>query len=233
MDQVKQVTSGFPPNSLINDYALAAIPARYALERGQWSEAKALTVRAAPSWRATEAITHFARAVGAARSDDSAAARAEIDSLSVIGSALAKAGGPQVYWSKQVEIQRVAASAWLAREVGDTAEALRLAASAADLEDVTAKHPVTPGAVLPARELYGDLLLETGRASDALRAYQASLARQPNRARSLLGMARATLSAGDRAAALRSYRRFLRLMEKADRARPELSEARKALALSP
>jgi tetratricopeptide (TPR) repeat protein len=233
VDQMKQVTSGSPPNSLINDYALAAIPARYALERGQWSEAKALTVRPAPSWRATEAITHFARAVGAARSDDSAAARAEIDSLSVIGSALAKAGGPQVYWSKQVEIQRVAASAWLAREVGDTAEALRLAASAADLEDVTAKHPTTPGAVLPARELYGDLLQETGRAADALRAYQASLARQPNRSRSLLGMARAALSAGDRAAALRSYRRFLRLMEKADQARPELSEARKALALSP
>jgi hypothetical protein len=233
VDRAKAVTSGFPPNSLINDYALAAIPARYALERGQWSEAKLLAVRPAPSWRAAEAITRFARAIGAARSDDSAAARAEIDTLGMIGAALAKAGGEQAYWSKQVEIQRLAASAWLARQVGDTVAALRLAASAADLEDITAKHPVTPGAVLPARELYADLLLETGRATGALRAYQASLARQPNRSRSLLGAARAAQSAGDRAAAFRRYRQFLRLMEKADRARPELSEARKAVAPSP
>ncbi len=233
VDQVKPVASVFPANSLINDYALAAIPARYALERGEWKEAKSVTLRPAPSWRAAEAITHFARAIGAARSNDSAVARAEIDSLAMISSALAKSGGLQVYWSKQVEIQRMAASAWLARETGLTAEALRLASSAADLEDITAKHPVTPGAVLPARELYGDLLLETGRAADALRAYQASLARQPNRSRSLLGAARAAQSAGDRTAALRSYRQFLRLMEKADRARPEVSEARKAVALSP
>jgi tetratricopeptide (TPR) repeat protein len=233
VDQVRRVDSVFPANSLINDYALAAIPARYALERGQWREAESLALRPAPSWRAAEALTHFARAVGAARGHDSAVARTEIDSLGLISAALAKAGGPQAYWSKQVEIQRLAASAWLARELGDTAEALRLAASAADVEDITAKHPVTPGAVLPARELYGDLLLETGRAAEAARAYQASLARQPNRARSLLGAARAAQAAGDRTAALRSYRRFLRLMEKADRARPELSEARKAVALSP
>jgi tetratricopeptide (TPR) repeat protein len=233
VDRVKTVTGVFPLNSLTNDYALAAIPARYFLERGQWREAKSLALRPAPAWRAAEAITHFARAIGAARSDDSVAARAEIDSLGMIGSALAKDGGPQGYWSQQVEIQRLAASAWLAREVGDTAEALRLAASAADVEDVTAKHPVTPGSLLPARELYGDLLLETGRTAEAARAYQASLARQPNRARSLFGAARAAQAAGDRAAALRSYRQFLRLMEKADRARPELSEARKAVALSP
>lgn len=232
VDQVRGVTSGYPANSLINDYALAAIPARYALERAQWNEAKALTVRPAPSWRATEAITHFARAIGAARSNDSATARAEIDSLATIGSALAKLGGLQAYWSKQVEIQRQAASAWLKRQVGDTAGAIRLAASAADLEDITAKHPVTPGAVLPARELYGDLLLETGHAGEALRAYQASLARQPNRARSLLGAARAAALAGDREAAVRNYRRFLQLMAKADRNRPDVSEARKAVALS-
>ncbi len=233
VDQVKGVGSVFPANSLINDYALAAIPARYALERGQWREAESLAVRPAPSWPAAEALTHFARAIGAARGHDSGVARTEIDSLGMITGALAKAGGPQTYWSKQVEIQRLAASAWLARELGDTAEALRLAASAADVEDITAKSPVTPGAVLPARELYGDLLLETGRAAEAARAYQASLARQPNRARSLLGAARAAQAAGDRIAALRSYRQLLRLMDKADRTRPELGEARKAVALSP
>ena len=232
VDQVRSVDSVFPPSSLINDYALAAIPARYALERGQWGEAKSLALRPAPSWRAAEAITHFARAIGAARSDDSAAARAEIDSLGMISAALAKAGGLQTYWSKQVEIQRLAASAWLAELVGDTAQALRLAASAADLEEITAKQPVTPGPVLPARELYGDLLLQTGRPAEAARAYQASLVLQPNRARSLLGAARAAQSAGDLTAARRTYGQFLRLMRKADRTGPELSEARKTVGLA-
>jgi tetratricopeptide (TPR) repeat protein len=232
VDQVKRVDSVFPPSSLINDYALAAIPARYTLEREQWAEARSLALRPAPDWRAAEAITHFARAIGAARGADSVVARAEIDSLGMISSALAKGGGPQTYWSKQVEIQRLAASAWLAKLVGDTAHALRLAESAADLEDITAKHPVTPGPVLPARELYGDLLLETGRPAEAARAYQTSLALQPNRARSLLGAARAARSAGERAAARRSYAQFLRLMEKADRTGPELNEARKAIGLA-
>jgi hypothetical protein len=232
VERVKTVKAVFPENSLINDYALAAIPARYALERGKWSEARALTVRPAPTWPAAEAITHFARAIGAARSNDSASARTEIDSLQMIGSALAKAGGVQTYWSTQVEIQQRAAAAWLAWDLRDTANALRLAASAADLEDITAKHPVTPGAILPTRELYGDLLLQAGRAAEAAKAYQASLARQPRRARSLLGAARAAQVAGDQASARQSYRQFLQLMEKSDRVRPELSEARKAVALS-
>jgi hypothetical protein len=232
VERVKGVVAVFPANSLINDYALAAIPARYALERGQWTQARSLSVRRAPGWRGAEALTHFARAIGAARSNDSATARTEVDSLGVIGSALAKAGGPQIYWSTQVEIQRTAAAAWLAWDSRDTAEALRLAASAADLEDITAKHPATPGAVLPARELYGDLLLEAGRAAEAAKAYRASLARQPHRARSLLGAARAARVAGDRASARQSYRRYLQLMEKSDRVRPELREARKAVALS-
>jgi hypothetical protein len=233
VERVKRVKAVFPENSLINDYALAAIPARYALERGQWREARSLTVRPAPGWPAAEAISHFARAIGAARSHDSATARTEIDTLGIIGSALAKAGGPQTYWSTQVEIQRRAAVAWLAWDSRDTATALRLAASAADLEDITAKLPVTPGAVLPARELYGDLLLESGRGAEAAKAYQASLARQPHRARSLLGAGRAAQAAGDRASARQSYRQFLQLMGKSGRARPELSEAQKGLALSP
>jgi tetratricopeptide (TPR) repeat protein len=228
-DKVIGVTEVFPANSLTNDYALAAIPARYVLERGKWSDAVRLVVRPAAGWRATEAITHFARVIGATRSGEMEKANIEVDSLALIEDELARAGGPQAYWSGQVKIQRLAASAWLAHAGGDDGEALKLAASAADLEDTTEKHPVTPGAVLPARELYADLLLEVGRPVEARRAYEASLARQPNRARSLFGAARAAELAGDQAAARLRYAEFLQVMTGADGDRPELAAAQTAL----
>jgi tetratricopeptide (TPR) repeat protein len=128
-----------------------------------------------------------------------------------------------------VKIQRLAASAWLAHAEGDSTTALQQAAAAADLEDRTEKHPVTPGAVLPARELYGDLLLELHRPAEARQAYEASLARQPNRARSLFGTARAAELMGDRAAAVVGYRKYLQLMSKADSGRTELDLAHRAL----
>ena len=229
VDEAAAVTAVYPLGSLTNAYALAALPARYALERGRWRDATALAVRPAPEWRAAEAITHFARALGAARSGDTASARSAVSALDEIERAEGAAGGAHVYWAGQVRIQRFAASAWLARRTGDTAEALRLAAAAADLEDVTQKHPVTPGAVLPARELLGDLLLELGRPADAARAYAASLAQQPNRARSLFGAARAAELAGDVTVARARYREYLTLMEKSDGGRGELEIARGAL----
>jgi len=229
VDQAAAVTAVYPVGSLPNEYALAAIPARYALERGRWRDATALAVRPAPEWRAAEAITHFARALGAARSGDTASARSAVSALDEIERAEGAAGGAHAYWAGQVRIQRFAASAWLARTTGDTAGALRLAAAAADLEDVTQKHPVTPGAVLPARELLGDLLLELGRPADAARAYAASLAQQPNRARSLFGAARAAELAGDVRVARVRYREYLTLMEKSDGGRGELEIARGAL----
>ncbi len=231
VDEAAGVTAVYPPGSLTNDYALAAIPARSALERGRWIEATRLAVRPAPGWRAAEAITHFARAIGAARSNDTALARTEIAALAQIEEALAAAGGPQVYWSGQVKIQRLAASAWLARAAGDTAEAVRQAMAAADLEDETQKHPVTPGAVLPARELLGDLLLELGRPVEAGKAYVISLTNAPNRARSVFGAARAAELAGDLATARAKYQEFLKLMENADGDRAELAIARGALSL--
>jgi len=228
--RVDWVTAEYPVGSLTNAYALAAIPARYALERGRWDEAVRLAVRPAPEWRAADAITHFARALGAARGGDTALARAEVAALGEIEQALGAAGGQQAYWAGQVKIQRLAAGAWLARAAGDATEAVRQATAAADIEDVTQKHPVTPGAVLPARELLGDLLLELNRPADAARAYEALLRQAPGRARSLFGLARAAERAGDMTTARARYQEFLTLMHAADGDRPEILVARNALA---
>src|SRR6266576_623058 len=228
LDEAAAAPAGYPAGSLTHQYAFAAIPARCALERGRWAEAARLAVRPAPEWPAAEAITHFARAIGAARESDTALARHEIAVLAQIESTLAP--GPQAYWSGQVAIQRLAATAWLELATGDTASAVLHAGQAADREDGTQKHPVTPGPVLPARELQGDLLLLAGRPAAAVRAYAATLALSPNRARSLFGLARAAELAGDMATALARYREFLSLMAQADGARPELAVARRAVA---
>src|SRR6266581_1000727 len=229
VDEAAAVTAVYPVVSLTNAYALAAIPARHALERGRWREATTLAVRPSPEWRAAEALTHFAHALGAARTGDTAGARSAISALDDIERTERAAGGAHAYWAGQVRIQRLAASGWLARTKGDTAEAVRLATTAADLEDVTQKHPVTPGSLLPARELLGDLLLELGRPVEAAQAYAASLAQQPNRARSLFGLARASEQAGDLATARTRYREYLALMQQGDGARAELEIARGAL----
>ncbi len=197
-DRVARATGTFPAGSIALDYALAAIPARLALERDDWHAAEALSVRPAPAWRGAEGITHFARALGAARGGHPAAARVEIDSLAELERILAAAGGAQTYWSTQVRIQRLAASAWVALAAGDTADALRQGLAAADLDDGVEKHPVTPGAVLPARELYGDLLAQAGRPAEARAAYALALARQPGRARCLAAMARVGQTVGQR-----------------------------------
>jgi hypothetical protein len=197
-ERVAGVTETFPAGTLTIDYALAAIPARLALERDDWQAAETLSVRPAPAWRGAEGITRFARALGAARGGHAAAARAEIDSLAELERTLAVAGGAQAYWSTQVRIQRLAASAWVALAAGDTADALRQGMAAADLDDAVSKHPVTPGAVLPARELYGDLLAQAGRPAEARTAYTLALARQPGRARCLAAMGRVGQTVGQR-----------------------------------
>jgi tetratricopeptide (TPR) repeat protein len=230
MDEAAAAPAGYPAGSLIHEYAFAAIPARFALERGDWAAAAGLVIRPAPEWPAAEAITHFARAIGAARSSDTALARQEIVVLTQIESTLTAAGGPQTYWAGQVAIQRLAASAWVLLGAGDTAGAVQLAGQAADREDGTQKHPVTPGSVLPARELEGDLLLLVGRPADARKAYAATLALSPDRARSLFGLARSAELAGDRPTAQATYREFLRLMAKADGGRAEIAIAQRAVA---
>src|SRR5206468_11309938 len=132
-----------------------------------------------------------ARAIGAGRSGDTTLARGELLVLAQIESTLAVSGGPQAYWAGQVAIQRLAAAAWLDVATGDTAGASLHAGQAADREDGTPKHPVTPGPLLPARELERDLALLVGKPAAAAKAYAATLALSPNRARSLFGLARA------------------------------------------
>jgi hypothetical protein len=226
VSEAAKVTASFPLNSLTNDYALAAIPARYALERGKWDEAAKLVVRPAPAWPAAEGITHFARAIGAVRTGNAGAAEEELRVLGALEDSLVKLGGAQVYWSTQAKIQRLAVSAWIARVKKDTTQALLLIAQAADLEDVTEKHPVTPGAVVPARELQGDLLLDLGKPAEARKAYEATLARSPHRARSLFGAARAAELSGDRTAAGAKYQEYLEVTVKGDGARAEAASAK-------
>jgi hypothetical protein len=129
------------------------------------------------------------------------------------------------YWSRVAGIKRQALSAWVVLASGDTSRALEAAKAAADSEDITEKHPITPGELLPARELEADMNLVVGHYRDARTAYLATLKREPGRARSLFGAARAAELAGDKAAAAGGYREYLRLMRRADGERKELQVA--------
>jgi hypothetical protein len=194
-------------------YNFAAMPARYSLEREAWAEAATLKlpVGAAPHVRA---ITHFARAVGAARSRNVVQARIEHDSLASMKAQLDKANDS--YWATIVEAQRLAASSWIALASGDTAGAVRVARSAADLEETVEKHPVTPGPILPARELEGDMLLQLGRNAEALSVYEKTLVREPRRLRALSGAVKAAHKAGNHDAAHRLDTTLKELTAKAD-----------------
>ena len=214
-------------------YAWAAIPARFALERRRWKEAASLTLH--PSkfpwerFRFAEANIYFARAVGAARSGDTAVALQEINQLASIQAAIggAKTGYD---WAKQVQIQHHAAAAWLAQAEGKTGEAERLLRAAAELEDSTDKHPVTPGAILPAREMLGDLLLELKQPAQALKEYEAVLQTAPNRFNSLYGAAHAAELAGNRQKARAYYKKLTMICSHATGQRTELQLAKAYLA---
>jgi len=213
-------------------YAFTAIPARYTLERRRWSDAAKLELhpRDFPweQFRYSEALIYFARAIGAARSGDPAAARKDVDKLSAIQKALveSKLG----YWADQVEIQRRSAAAWLAHAEGNDTEALTLMSSAAELEAATEKHPVTPGPIIPARELLGDMLLELKQPEQALREFEASLGDSPNRFNGLYGAARAAELSGDKKKASDYYAKMVTLTAHADSDRPELQKIREFVA---
>jgi tetratricopeptide (TPR) repeat protein len=213
-------------------YAFAAIPARYTLERRRWAEAAKLKLHpSAFPWSRfpyAEAIIYFARALGAARSGDASAARKDVEKLAAIQQALAQA--KDVYWADQVEIQRRAAAAWLALAEGDREKALETMRAAADLEDSTEKHPVTPGAIVPARELLGDMLVELNQPEQALREFENSLRNAPNRFNGFYGAARAAELSRDRMKAAEYYSRLVKLSERSDGSRPELEQAKRFLA---
>jgi len=170
------------PNQFAAAYAISAVPARFAIERRQWKEAAALPVPAVIDWTKVpyaEANIHFARGIGGVRSGDLDVARNAVARLATIRQSLIDQKNS--YWADQVEIQRLSVAAWIARAEKNDEEALRLMRAAADLEASTEKHPVTPGAIVPARELLAELLLDLGKRDDAIAEAQRVLKDAPKR----------------------------------------------------
>jgi tetratricopeptide (TPR) repeat protein len=212
-------------------YAIAAMPARYAVERRNWSEAAALTAPPMPfPWERfpwAEAMIAYTRALGAAHTGNIAGAETEIAKLQSLKQKLDE--NKDDYWGKQVEVQRLAASGILAHVQGDNQKAVELVRAAADLGASMDKHPATPAEVVPAREVLADLLLELNDPAAALKEYQQTVSAERNRFRSILGIARAAKQTGDTAKAREAYEKLVTLAS-ADSNRPELAEAKAFLA---
>ncbi|HEY7610262.1 MAG TPA: hypothetical protein VIF14_13595 [Alphaproteobacteria bacterium] len=223
--KVDLATAGAP---IAVTFAVAAIPVRYALEREQWADAARLELPAIDlAWNQfpqTVAIVAFGRGVGAARSNDLATAERARAELGKLREALVQM--KQVYWANQVEIQAEVVEAWIKFAAGKTDEGLAQMRLAAEWEDKTEKHPVTPGPILPARELLGDMLMQAGKPKEALAAYEHSMRVEPNRFRGLAGAARAAELSGDKEKAQQYYKRLLALAAKGDGERPILKMAR-------
>jgi hypothetical protein len=226
IDEMSTVT-GFSETFIAGPYALAASPARYAVERGDWKAAAALPVRTSAPPQ-VQAITHFVRALGAARSGDPAAAKPDITRLAELREKLSQA--KDAYWAGQVDIQWQIATAWMLYAEGKRDEALKAMSAAADAEDRTEKHPVTPGVPKPARELYGVMLLESGMPKEALAAFEATLKKEPNRLVATVDAARAAEKAGDLDKARDYYAKVIAVAGDADKTRTEVDLARAFLA---
>jgi tetratricopeptide (TPR) repeat protein len=212
-------------------YAIAAIPARFAVERRNWADAASLTAPAMPfPWERfpwAEAMISYTRALGMARTGDITGAETEVAKLQSLKQKLDQAKDD--YWAKQVEVQRLGASGVLAHARGEDKQAVELVRAAADLDATMDKHPATPAEVLPARELLADLLLELNDPAAALKEYELSLQVDRNRFRSILGVARAAKQTGDTPKARQAYEKLVKLAS-ADTDRPELAEAKGFLA---
>jgi hypothetical protein len=232
LDALPGIVARFDPNAITGAaagaagvFASAAIPARWALERKSWAQAAALEAKPS-AYPQTEAMTYFARALGAARTGDLTKAKASIDSLEAIHQRLVAKG--EAYWAEQVVIQHLSAQAWIDLAEHREGDALRHMRMAAEREDATEKSAVTPGPLAPARELLGDMLLDLGRPGEALVEYRSTLTREPNRFRTLLGAMRAASESGDEAAAAKFKAQLKELCANADRpGRRELVEIRR------
>jgi hypothetical protein len=218
---------GFSETFLAGPYARAASPARYFVERGDWKGAAALEVRPSPL-PYVPAVTWFAKALGAARSGDTAAAETAIAQLVALRDVLRDK--KDAYWTEQVDIQSQVATAWLLQATGRKDEALVKMSAAADAEDKTEKHPVTPGSLTPARELYGAMLLEQGKAAEALAAFEATMSKEPKRLNAFLGAAAAASAAGDNAKARQYFTAAAQQASDASVDRADIIKARAFLA---
>jgi hypothetical protein len=233
LDEMQKLES-VEPQTFKVAYAFAAIPARYVLERKKWDEATKLTLPASyfpwQRFRWAEAHIYFARAIGFARSGDTTPAQQEVEKLAAIRDGLVIGNG-EYDWAKQVEIERQVAAAWLALAAGKRDESLKMMRAVADLDDATDKHPVTPGAILPAREQLGELLLELKQPAAALQEFETSLRSTPERFNGLYGAARAATLAADQKKARTYYEKLIALTHQSDTARPEIDEAKAFLAV--
>jgi tetratricopeptide (TPR) repeat protein len=213
-------------------YAMGTSPARYAVERHRWDEAAALPVppNTFPGgrWAWTGANLYFARALGASHTGKTEAARKDVQQLTSLRDTLIQ--GNDKYWADQVDIQCEIAAAWITLAEGKPEEALRQMRSAAEHEDSTDKHNVTPGVLLPARELLGEMLLELKQPAQAMIEFEATLRTAPNRFNALSGAARAAKLSGDNEKAKTYYAKLLAICEHGDGNRPELQDARSLLA---
>jgi tetratricopeptide (TPR) repeat protein len=235
LNSLPEIDSRFNPNKVIGGaggpsagyFALAAIPARYALERGDWKQAAELTPRETP-FPYTEAMTWFARGLGSARMGQAASAYQSAASLTQIRERLLKSG--ENYWALQVQIQEFAVRAWALMAEGKKEEGLRQMESAAELEDGTEKSAVTPGPLAPARELLGEMLLASNQPAPALAQFEATLKKEPGRFRALYGAGHAAQLSGNSEASKKYFGELLRVCEHADKpGRTEFREAEKAV----
>jgi tetratricopeptide (TPR) repeat protein len=209
-------------------YSFTAIPARFALERQQWSEAAVLEPRLPKNYPidnfpAMEAITYFAKALGAARSDNLKVAKQALEKLTALHN---KAEKTSAYWAKQIEIQRLSVTAWIEFQEGRKIEALKIMQMAAELESSTEKHPVTPGEILPARELFADMLLDMGRYREAQTEYETALKRSPNRFNSLYGAGLAAEMGNNKSEAVLYYKKIVKITETVKTDREQLKHAK-------
>lgn len=214
--------------NLVAAYAFAAMSARYALERGDWAEAAKLSLSppdlAWDKFPQAEGILVFARGLGAARNGNVAAARKNVERLQAIKEALASAAGG--YWAGQTDFQIKAVNGWIALAEKRNDEALRLMRAAAEGEEASEKHPVTPGNVVPSRELLGEMLLALRQPRQALAEFERSLKRDPNRFRTIYGAARSAEADGDPKVAREYYAKLQALTAAHDTVRPELAHAK-------
>jgi len=231
VDEVRAMKKA-QPESYTSAYAFAAIPARFAVERGLWSDAAKVTAQPADfPWKNfpwTESLVYFANGLGAARMGDVASAQSSLQKLEQLRDVVKQANNG--YATDQIEIERLAVAGWIAHAQHNDEEAVKLLRASADLEDSTDKDNVTPGSILPAREQLADLLLETKKPDAALKEFQASLMITPNRLNGLYGAARAAQMVGDQAKAREYYAKLMDLCSDADGNRTAVKEAKSFLA---